>query len=303
MSRDRRRERGLTFSQPLKVKEKKKEFFTFRVISWMTEVSVCNWSVWAQASNYFLDNLLSISHQAACQIMLMSPELLVWILRSRLFCYFLRGSRSWAAASCEFRWHKGCPLLCAKPVLNEREHAGIQCPIHADASVEPSPVSPFPGSLTHALLGDLVLSNILKSFWEKCFWGADVIDLENKDTLQITFCLGKGGKGGCWNSIGLFFCWVGVEFGHRSGELIISNSYITASLFVLRHSENVSKREGCTKIGHRSSYYKGSTCSLFKILETLENSTKWKKKHSKFHSSDIITVDLLVYLLSFVFLC
>lgn len=73
-------------------KWKKKGFFAFRATSWMTEVSVCNWSVWAQAPNYFLDNLLSISHQAACQHMLMSPEWLVWILKSRLLCFcFLKG--------------------------------------------------------------------------------------------------------------------------------------------------------------------------------------------------------------------
>lgn len=87
LSEHKRRERGLTFPQPLKVKEK--AFFTFRAISWMTEVSVCNWSVWAQAFNYFLDNLLSISHQAACQNMLMSPEFLGWILRIGFVCFVL----------------------------------------------------------------------------------------------------------------------------------------------------------------------------------------------------------------------
>lgn len=73
-------------------KWKKKGFSSSRATSWMTEVSVCNWSVWARASNYFLDNLLSISHQAACQHMLRSPEWLVWILRSWLLCFcFLKG--------------------------------------------------------------------------------------------------------------------------------------------------------------------------------------------------------------------
>lgn len=71
---------------PSPQKWNKKGFFTFRAVSWMTEVIFCNWSVWAQASNCFLNYLLSISHLAACQSMLMSPEFLAWSFEEQISC-------------------------------------------------------------------------------------------------------------------------------------------------------------------------------------------------------------------------
>lgn len=191
--------------------------------------------MWARASNYFLDNLLSISFQAACQKMLMSPELLIWILRSRFLCCF-----------CVFKGEivvgqqLAVSLIGRKVVLSSalspcwrRDNAqGSRAQFMLMPMCNPS-VPPLFLAPRLTLVWEIWLyQDILEKLLKEMFFWADIICLENNETFQIIFCLGKGGNGRCQNSIGLFFCWLGAEFGCHPGELIINHQLQSWPLYL-----------------------------------------------------------------------
>ena len=166
-------------------KWKKKGFFTFRAISWMTEVIFCNWSVWAQASNCFLNYLLSISHLAACQNMLMSPEFLAWSFEEQISC-FVFGN---VGLGVQVLWARLAETLSSPlplAVLRAMPRHSAQLPavpermprdlVHgrADAQEEPGSVSSFSWVLDSTPVGDLASSECpgnpseKKVFWSWC---------------------------------------------------------------------------------------------------------------------------------------
>lgn len=75
---------------------------------------------------------------------------------------------------------------------NERECPGTWGTVGAGAHVEPGSVSSFSWLLDCMPIGYLALPELSGKASEKKF-GVDTICLENKETLEIIFCLGEGG--------------------------------------------------------------------------------------------------------------
>lgn len=231
----------------------------------MTGVSVCNWSLWAQASNYFLDNLLSISHQAACQIMLMSPELLVWILRSRLFCFGTSKGEVGAGQQLAVR-SIGTKVGLSRPPLARAERENAPEP-RAQSTLTPvwhPACLPFSWLLDSHSVGRFGFIRTSWKAFERMLLGGWCHWLREQGNFSNNLLFGKrrGGRvleldrpvfllsrGRMWPSLR----WVYHQQQLHYGLCVCSEA-----------QWNAIRWEGCTNIGHRPCY-NGSTCSLFKV--------------------------------------
>lgn len=145
----------------------------------------CNWSVWVQASNCFLNYLLSISHLAACQNMLMSLEFLAWSFEEQISCFVfgnvgLGVQALWAplaealSSPLPLAVLRAMPRHSAQlPAVPERMPRNL-VHSHADAHEEPGSISSFSWILDSTPVGDLALSECpgnpseKKVFWSWC---------------------------------------------------------------------------------------------------------------------------------------